>query len=118
VDHDELCHAFSCVKVVVSFQKTLGMGEVEALACGKPIIGSSVGEMQRLLRDGEIGLVCEPNVPSYIEAIRTLSTNDVLLKRLSVNSRVKAVKSFNLKTCYEQWKFVISEVMGENTNHD
>ncbi len=43
----------------------------EGMACGKPVIMSRVADAERLLRDGEGGLLCDPRDPSSIaEALR------------------------------------------------
>jgi glycosyltransferase involved in cell wall biosynthesis len=118
VNHDKLNDYLSCVNVVVSFQKTLGMGEVEALACGKPIIGSNVGEMPLLLSEGQVGLICEPRVSCYINAIRTLTTDDTLLKKLSTNSRLIAVDNFDIKSSSKKWNFVINRILSSSTQND
>lgn len=118
VEHQKICELLSSVDVVVSFQKTFGMGEIEALACGKPIIASKVGEMPTLLRDGDIGIVCEPDVSSYIEAIKILIKNDKLLKKLSNNARERAIRSFDSKIASNQWKLIVDAVMCGSVKHD
>jgi len=107
----EIPSKLSTVKVIVSFQKTFGKSEIEALSCGKPIIASRMGEMPALVKHGEVGLLCEPNVSSYIKTIRFLMENESLLKVLSEKSRMYAVKRFAQKTNYDRWRSLISRIL-------
>lgn len=111
VAHNKVCSNLSPVKVVVTFQKTFGMGEVEALACGKPLIASRIGEMAKLIADRKTGLLCDPNVDSYVQSIAMLSEDESLLAKLSANSRQEAIRSYGLKACREKWQFAVRHVL-------
>lgn len=111
VAYSEICSRFSSVKAVITFQKTFGMGEVEALSCGKPLIASRVGEMSKLIVDGETGLLCDPNVDSYIQAIEMLLRDEALLVKLSENSRKEAIRSYSLDVGREKWQFAVRHVL-------
>jgi glycosyltransferase involved in cell wall biosynthesis len=111
VAHNELCSSLSPVKIVVTFQKTFGMGEVEALSCGKPLIASKVGEMPALIENEGIGLICEPNVSSYIEAIELLYKNELLIKKLSEGSRMYAIKRHDSSVICGQWKSMVNRIL-------
>jgi PEP-CTERM/exosortase A-associated glycosyltransferase len=39
---------------------------LEAMAMGRPVIGSAVGGLQELIRDGETGLLCRPDDPAAL----------------------------------------------------
>lgn len=111
VAHSMLCRWLSVVDVVLSFQKSFGMGEIEALSCGRPIIASKIGEMPQLIKDQETGLLCQPEVDSFLKAISTLMNNRVLLKRLSENARCEAIKRYDWKIRREQWKLILNSIL-------
>jgi glycosyltransferase involved in cell wall biosynthesis len=57
---------------------------LEALAVGSPVIATSVGGVPEVVRDGENGLLVEPNDPRALaDAIGRLFADDDLRRRLS-----------------------------------
>ena len=58
----------SDICVLPSVQEGLGLGLMEAMAWGKPVIGSAVGGIKNLIRDGENGLLVRPADPDALAA--------------------------------------------------
>ena len=56
------------VVVVPSRREPLGLAAVEALACGVPVVASSVGGLREVVRDGENGLLVLPDDPAALAA--------------------------------------------------
>ena len=56
------------VVVVPSRREPLGLSAVEALACGIPVVASSVGGLRDVVRDGETGLLIPPDDPAALAA--------------------------------------------------
>jgi D-inositol-3-phosphate glycosyltransferase len=56
------------VVVVPSRREPLGLAAVEALACGTPVVASSVGGLREVVRDGENGLLIPPEDPGALAA--------------------------------------------------
>jgi D-inositol-3-phosphate glycosyltransferase len=56
------------VVVVPSRREPLGLAAVEALACGTPVVASSVGGLREVVRDGENGLLIPPDDPGALAA--------------------------------------------------
>jgi glycosyltransferase involved in cell wall biosynthesis len=54
-------HAFLVVPSI--WPETFGLGALQAMACGRPVVASAVGGLPELVRDGETGLLVEPNNP-------------------------------------------------------
>jgi glycosyltransferase involved in cell wall biosynthesis len=113
VDHNTLSKHLSFVNVVLSFQKTFGKGEMEALSCGKPIIAFKIGEMPMLIKDRKTGLLCPPYIDSLIEAISKLMNDEVLLGKLSENARHEAVTRYGPEIIGQQWKSIIEHLLRE-----
>jgi glycosyltransferase involved in cell wall biosynthesis len=60
----------------------------EAFAAGIPVIGSNLGGIAELVRDGETGLLVEPRAPAaWAAAIRRLVDEPELLRRLKANPK-------------------------------
>jgi phosphatidylinositol alpha-1,6-mannosyltransferase len=71
-----------------------GISLSEASACGVPVIGSSTGGIPDAVRDGETGLLVDPENPEAVAgAVRLLLRDRDLARRLGAAGR-KAVESF------------------------
>jgi len=56
----------------------------EYMACEKPVIATSVGPMQRIVRNGETGITFPPgDIEGLVQAVCTLIGNKELAKRLA-----------------------------------
>ena len=67
--------ALSAVDVFVmpSLQEGLGLSLMEAMACGIPVVGSDVGGIRNLIRDGDNGRLVKPkDVDGLAKAITDL----------------------------------------------
>jgi glycosyltransferase involved in cell wall biosynthesis len=79
--------------VLTSKDRSEGFGLVllEAMATGKPVIGSGVGGVTDVVRAGETGILVDPNEPnSLVDAILRLSTDRELRSRMGKAARVYA----------------------------
>lgn len=75
-DDERLVAAYqdSDVFILPSRDETFGIVVLEAWSAGLPVIASAVGGLKQLVRDGENGLLFEPdNLGSLLNAYRTLS---------------------------------------------
>ena len=83
--------------VLPSFSESFGLVLIEALACGKPVIGSDVGGISEIIND-DVGLLVNPNdVSSISNSIDKLVDNEDLRVSLSRNARNRA-KDFSQVT--------------------
>ena len=111
VTTDRLPLCMSFVDVVLSFQKTFGKGEIEALSCGKPIIAYRIGEMPKLIKEGETGILCQPEVRFLIKAISKLMNDKAFIKRLSENARLEAINKYDWKIIGQKWESIIKRLL-------
>ena len=69
---------------------------MEAMACGKPIIGSNVGGIPDMIRDNFNGFLVNPNDSAdLVNKILDLYRNPDLLLKFGGRCRVIAEKEFN-----------------------
>ena len=67
------------------------MALLEAMSCGRPVVGSRVGGIQSLVTDGEDGLLAPPGNPGALaEAVLRILLDPALAARLSTNARRRA----------------------------
>lgn len=82
---------------------------LEAMACGKPVIGTDAGGTKEYIEDGVSGLIIPAcNTDALAKACITLLANSEERNRLSAGARERAVKYFDRTeiarqtvTCYE-----------------
>jgi len=93
------------VFVLPSVSEGLGVVVLEAMACGIPVIGSNVGGIPDMIKQGYNGLLVEPgDAQSLSEAITDILLNNTLRKRLSTGalSTVQRVKENEFEKLLEK----------------
>jgi D-inositol-3-phosphate glycosyltransferase len=70
VEHEELPPYYCAADVVVlpSHYETFGLVALEALASGTPVVATSVGAMEEILRQGKTGCVVVNGMPEALAA--------------------------------------------------
>ncbi|MGD0477186.1 MAG: glycosyltransferase [Nitrososphaerales archaeon] len=110
VPRNELPVWISRVDALVFFQRALGLGELEALACGKSLLTLASSQANKFIRDLESGLVCEANPQSYLDGVRRLVSNPALVLKYSSNARQTAVKFFDQTITAHKWEKALLEL--------
>ncbi|MBU3914712.1 MAG: glycosyltransferase family 4 protein [Proteobacteria bacterium] len=82
--------------VLPSRTESMGRVLVEAMACGKPVIGSRVGGIPEMIEENETGLLFESeNDEELADKMRVLLDDPALEKRLSDAGYERAKKEFS-----------------------
>jgi len=90
----ELVQAFDII-AVPSHVEPLGNATLEAMAAGRPVIGSRVGGIPEMVVDGETGTLVPPSNPTALAAAIERIVSDVGLRAaMSHNARTRATKHF------------------------
>jgi len=83
--------------VLPSAAEGLSLALLEALACGLPVIATSVGGNPEVIRHLETGWLTPPDdPPALTEAIVTLLEDEKLQSKLRENARAHAVQNYSL----------------------
>jgi len=93
------------VFVTTPWYEPFGITPVEAMACGRAVIGASVGGIRSTVKAGETGLLVPPNDPSALAAaMARLALDPALCKRMGQAGRRRAESRFT-------WRGVTQELM-------
>lgn len=73
-----------------------GYAPLEALACGRPVIATSVSALPEVVQHGETGMLCPlDDVDAFVAACQRLAGDDGLWRRMSEAAREDAVQRFS-----------------------
>ncbi|NPA74770.1 MAG: glycogen synthase [Euryarchaeota archaeon] len=89
----ELSYLYSHASVFASpsIYEPFGITNLEALACGTPVVGSSVGGIKDIIRDGVDGYLVPPGEPEKLaEKINAVIRDESLREEMSRNGRKRA----------------------------
>ncbi len=79
-----------------SQSESFGLSALEAMACGLPVVSSSVGGLPELIIHNETGYIAEiGDVERMAKYVLDLLTNEKKYKTFSLNSRNRAVQNFD-----------------------
>ncbi len=99
------------VFVCPSLAEGLGNVFIEAQACGVPPIGTRVGGIPDIIKDGENGLLIEPKNPDLIaDAIITLLSDEVLRNKLR-NKGLETSRKFSWDIILDSIKNIYSDLL-------
>lgn len=88
--------------VLPSFTESFGLVLIEALACGKPVIGSDVGGIKEIITE-DVGLLIDPNDASDLaNAIDKILTDNELMEKFKSNARNRAKDFAEVKLPYDE----------------
>jgi glycosyltransferase involved in cell wall biosynthesis len=99
------------VFLIPSQSESFGLAALEAMACGLPVVSSSVGGLPELIRHNETGFIAEiGDVDRMAKYVIELLSNERKYKLFSENSRNRAVTLFDkarVVPLYEEYYKVI-----------
>jgi glycosyltransferase involved in cell wall biosynthesis len=79
-----------------TYAATTSRSLLEAMAMGKPIITTKVGEIPNIVRNGEEALLVNPTIKDISDAIELVTTDQKLAKLLSRNAMALVKEKYSL----------------------
>lgn len=102
----------SGVAVLTSRQETFGMGLVEAMACGVPVVSTACGGPEEIIADGGTGfLVPVGDAKGIAASLLRLLQDAELRSQMGRAARERAVEFFDLERYVTQVEHTYREVM-------
>jgi glycosyltransferase involved in cell wall biosynthesis len=93
-------YAVADVFCLPSWWEAMPLSVLEAMACGLPVVATSVGDVPRLVQDGVTGFVIPARAPWEVAtALRKLIADRPLAARMGAAGRVRAEDLFSLSSC-------------------
>jgi glycosyltransferase involved in cell wall biosynthesis len=95
VNRDELVHLYNMATCFVypSFYESFGLAQVEAMACGCPVVAANTGALPEIA--GDAALFCDPNSPEEIAGAIMRLVSD---RELHARQRAKGLERARLYT--------------------
>ena len=116
VDENKLIEYYKSSDVIVlpstTIQEGFGMTLIEGNACGKPVIGTRVGGIQYVIKDGETGLLVPPKNPDALaNAIIKLLEDEELSQKMGINGRKLVEEKYTWERIAKMTEKVYNEVI-------
>lgn len=97
-----------------SQSESFGLSALEAMACGLPVISTSVGGLPELVVHNETGYIAEiGDIERMAKYTIDLLTNDKKYKSFARNSRERAVNSFDMNLIIPQYIQYYERILNE-----
>lgn len=104
-------YAASDLCAVPSYHESFGLVALEAMACAKPVVASSVGGLKSLVVDGVTGLLVEPNRPDeFAWKLRALLNDHKLRDRMSASAVLRA-KTFTWSNAADEVSVIYERII-------
>ena len=87
----------SDIFVMPSIYEGLPISCLEAASCGIPSVVYNVEGLKDIVKDGENGILVEPNPHAMAKAVKELIRNEKLRKQMGIKSRERFLRCFNMQ---------------------
>lgn len=102
----------SHVLVCSSLYETYGMANLEAMACGVPVVSTNVGGPRETIVEGETGFLVAPRDPEAIaQRVIALLADPALRERMGARGRQRVVEHYALTTNVARLQQVYRDVL-------
>jgi glycosyltransferase involved in cell wall biosynthesis len=90
----------------------LGLGAIEAMAAGLPVVSVRTGGVPEVVVDGETGILAEPgDAAGLTEAMLRLARDPMLRLTMGKAGRIRAVEEFSEETMLDRTAAIYREVL-------
>lgn len=105
----------SCLVIPSEWYENCSMTVIEAMAMGKPVIGSRMGGIPEQVEDGVNGFLCEAgNTQEFTAAMNKLMADPALRQKMGEASRQKAETKYNLEAHNNELVNIYAQLLKNN----
>jgi len=101
------------IQVVLFFQKSIGLAEMEVMSLGKVIIAADCGDVSHIIKHMQNGILCKPNADCYIHYLKKLLNDLALVEMLSINAFLDIEKKYTWTIVAKKWNQCIYDCIRE-----
>ena len=101
----------SAAFIIPSFIEGHPKALLEAMACGRPVIGTNVQGIRELITDRVTGLLCEPHPDSLRAAICDVLNDEPLRIKLGAAARAHVAERFSLERVAKMESALLDEIV-------
>ena len=107
-DYDQIAD----IVTLPSLLEATSLSGLEAMSCGKPLVGSNVGGIPEIIDDGETGILVHKENPKDIaEAINKLLSDEKMAEDFGKQARRKAVEEFSWEVIARRTEEIYKKVI-------
>lgn len=100
------------VLVLASFAEPFGRVTFEAMACGKPVIGTNIGGTPEIVIDGKTGILIPPKDENKLaEAVIKLLDNQEMMRQMGKAGRKRVEELFSIERHVQRIEQIYKEVL-------
>jgi glycosyltransferase involved in cell wall biosynthesis len=110
IPHNELPNCLTKLKLLVlpSYAEGLPNIILEAMACGTPVLATSIAAIPDIITDKETGFLLRDNSPTCIAEGIVKTLNYPNLRQISINARKLVEKEFRYENVVKIWATLLS----------
>ena len=112
IPHSELPDCLNTWKLLVlpSYAEGLPNVMLEAMACGTPVLATSVASIPAVIKDKETGFLLRDNSPGCIAKGIVNALSDPNLEKIAVNARSLVQSKFRYESAVKTWADVLRTI--------
>jgi len=112
IPHDGISEYLNKLRLIVLPSYTEGLPNImlEAMACGTPVLATSVGSIPDVITDGETGFIMGDNSPECIAENVVRALNHPNLDEIANKAREFVKKEFTYEAAVERYKKIIDDI--------
>jgi glycosyltransferase involved in cell wall biosynthesis len=118
IPYDNLPQTLNKLRLILLPSLTEGLPNImlEAMACGTPVLATSVGAIPDLIIDGETGFIMESNSPECVadNILRTINYSD--LEAVAMRGRKLVEKEFTRENAIAQYDNILKRLETNRTH--
>ncbi|AXF54906.1 N-acetyl-alpha-D-glucosaminyl L-malate synthase BshA [Salicibibacter kimchii] len=100
------------VMLLLSEKESFGLTALEAMAVGVPVIGTNIGGLPEVVRDGETGMICPVyDYKAAAEAALELLNDKAMHRRMAHAAKARAFSQFNSDTIVTKYENLYAEML-------